>query len=222
MKFRKSGSFTRFFVEGGPADPADVSLIKALARERFKPLEGATESDSTGWVTRTDPTGSRFPAEDVIHGPFLIFAMRTDRKRVSPALMKIEIATDLRAAATGLKPGQPMARAVKKQVIEEARRKLVARALPNVQITDCLWNCSRAELFIFATGASTVETAAHLFRETFDRTLKPATMTHIVESMKLPEPLRRAFREASPAPIAGRADRSPVAGETEAHAEAES
>lgn len=202
-KFRRSGSITRFFVEGERADVADLSLIRALERERFKPLDNsATETDSMGWITRHDPAGARFDPEDVIHGHFLVFALRMDKKRVSPALLKIQIAGDLRAAATGLAQGKKMPRAQKKQIVEEAKRKLISRALPNVAITDVVWNCKKSELYIFATGASTVEQIAHIFRDTFKRDLLNATISNIVDRYKLNETQKRALKELSPAQIA--------------------
>lgn len=204
LRFRRSGSLSRFFVEGARADVADLSLIKSLERERFKPLEGATEEDSTGWVTRGDASGARFHPEDLIHDHFLVFAMRVDRKRVSPALLKIQISADLRAAAAAGagKEGREMKRTQKKQIIDEARRKLLARALPTVALTDVVWNCKRNELLIFATGASTVETAANLFRETFKRDLIPATISKVSERYKWDEGRKRALREISPAEVA--------------------
>ncbi|MFN0204884.1 MAG: recombination-associated protein RdgC [Planctomycetota bacterium] len=206
MKFRRSGSLSRFFVEGDPADVSDLSLIKALERDRFKPLEGAIETESSGWITRGDASGARFPAEDLIHGHFLVFASRVDRKKVSPALLKIQISADMRAAAAGSRGDKPMARAQKKQIIDDAIRKLTARALPTVAITDCIWNCKERELIIFSTGASTVEMIASAFRETFRRTLVPATVSSIAASFKFTETERRLFKELSPTQLLPKRD----------------
>lgn len=199
LKFRRSGSISRFFVEGGPADVADVSLLKSLEKERFKPLENSgTETDSTGWVTRAEPAGARFAAEDVIHGHFLVMAIRMDKKRVSPALLKIQISADLRAAAAGAARDKKMPRGQKKQIMDEAKRKLISRALPTVAMTDVVWNCKQNELYVFATGAATVEQIANYFRETFSRDLVPATITNITNRYKWNDAQKRALREASP------------------------
>ncbi|MBI3819839.1 MAG: recombination-associated protein RdgC [Planctomycetes bacterium] len=220
-RFRRSGSITRYFVEGEGADVSDVSLIKSLERERFKPLENsATETESIGWVTRESPGGSRFAVEDVIHGHFLIFTMRHDRKRVSPTLLKIQIAGDLRAAATGRAEGKQMPRAQKKQIIEEAKRKLTSRALPTVALTDVVWNCENSELYVFATGAAVVEQAALLFRETFKRDLEPASITAISNRYKWNDAQKRALAELSPFDLKTSA-RGGVASPVGADAEAE-
>jgi hypothetical protein len=192
-RFRRSGSPTRFFVEGDAADVSDASLLKGLERERFKPLDGS-EPESVGWTTRADPAGTRFEPQDVIHGPYLAFTLRIDRKQVSATLARIQIAADLRGAAKGGR----LPREQRKQIIEEAKRKLVERALPSVALVDCLWNCGDGVLLVFATGGRTLETAARQFRETFRRKLEPAGVTTVARRLRLPDEAARGLRECSP------------------------
>ncbi|MBL8696253.1 MAG: recombination-associated protein RdgC [Planctomycetes bacterium] len=200
-RFRRSGSFVRFFVEGEPADVSDLSLLKALERERFKPIEGsATDDESVGWVTRGDLSGARFEPEDVIAEHFLVFALRIDRKKVPATLLRIHASADLRAAASG---GKPLGRAQKKEILEETKRKLMARALPSVSITDCIWNPRRGVLYVFATGGATLERVARHFRESFRRSLAPATPSIVAERLKLPDPLRKVMSHISPADLVG-------------------
>ncbi len=197
IRFRRSGSFVRWFVEGKPADVSDTSLLDALRRERFRPIDdSATDEESVGWVTREDPSGGRFDPEDVIHDRFLVFALRVDRKRIPATLLRIHARADLRSA--GGRNGKPLGRAQKKEILEETRRKLMARALPSVSLTDCVWSCRRGVLSVFATGAGTLDRAARHFRATFERSLVLATPGAIAERRKLPDALRKRLGEVSP------------------------
>jgi hypothetical protein len=207
-RFRRTGSPTRFFVDGGAADAADAELLKALQKERFKPLEASeTEIESIGWVSPADASGARFEPEELLHGPFLAFALRIDRKRVSPTLLKLQIAADLRGAARG---GKPLPREEKRQIVLEAKRKLFARALPTVSLVDCLWNCGAGVLHVFATGGLTLEIVSRHFRETFDRGLTRATPTAVARRLGLSKELLNALASASPADFAPKRDAAPV------------
>ncbi|HKE00346.1 MAG TPA: recombination-associated protein RdgC [Planctomycetota bacterium] len=195
LRFRRSGSFTRFFVEGDPADVSDAGLLKALERDRFRPIDGsATDEESVGWITREDPAGARFRPDSVVTDRGLVFALRIDRKRVPATLLRIQAAADLRAAGAG----KPLGRAARKEIVDEAKRKLVARALPNVAIVDCIWDCRGGVLLAFATSDGATDHVARQFRATFRRGLVRATASSVAERLRLPEPARRALVEASP------------------------
>jgi hypothetical protein len=209
-RFRKTGSVTRFFVEGDAADASDVSLLKLLQDERFRPLgDSATEDEAAGWVARADASGTKFDPAEIVAPPFLAFTLRYDKKRVSPTLLRIQIDADLRGASRGSKP---LPREQKKQIILEAKRKLVARALPSVSLVDCLWNCGDGVLLVFATGAATVDRVTRHFRETFRRNLLSASPSAVAKRAGLGDALARALREAAPADFSP-ASKSEVLGE---------
>lgn len=202
-RFRKTGSITRFFVEGPPADPADLDLVKALQKGRFRPLgESATEDLSIGWVSREDPSGARFEPGAIVKPPFLVFALRIDRKRVSPALLRMEIAARLRAEGAG---GARLPRERRRAIVLEAKRQLVARALPAVSLVDCLWNVGAHVLYVFASGGLTLEIAAREFRGTFDRPLTLATPSVVARRLGLAPAVLRSLDAVSPADFAPRA-----------------
>lgn len=193
--FRRSGSFLRFYVDGPAPDLNDRAILRALERERFRPIaDGGVEEESVGWITRRDPSGERFEPEDVVSGHFLSFAFRVDRKRVPPTLLRLRAAADLRAAAVG---DARIPRAKKKEIVEEAKRSLLKRALPNVSIVDCAWHAREGVLYAFTTGEALTERVLRHFRATFRRSLARATPSVVAERLRLPEPARRRLAEAS-------------------------
>lgn len=195
-RFRRSGSFLRFFVDGPAPDLSDRGLARALERERFRPIaDGAVDEESAGWISRVDPSGERFELDAMVSGHFLTFALRIDRKRVPATLLRLRASADLRAAAVG---DARISRAKRKEIVEESKRALLKRTLPSVAIVECAWHARDGVLYVFTTGEASVERVLRHFRATFRRSLARATPTTVAERLRLPDVERRRLAEASP------------------------
>ena len=82
-RFKKSGSFTRFYVEGNMPSVHGDSFLVELAKHRFRTIENAaSEEVSVGWVCPSDPSGGNVMREELLLDPHVRLRIRIDKKKL--------------------------------------------------------------------------------------------------------------------------------------------
>lgn len=159
---RRSGGMVMLSWDGELPAPGGEAFLQALAQRRFRSIENAaSEEVSIGWVSKGDPTGDSFAAEDLDAGPATWLRLRIDKKKLPTRWLQIhrDVAEKQR--------GRKLSARERKELKDGLYDALLPRVLPTVNFVDALLFAERRLLLLFATGAGVREAFAKLFFETF-------------------------------------------------------
>lgn len=190
---RRSGGMVMFFWDGKLPAPDSDEFAAALAQRRFRSIEtAASEEVSIGWVSKGDPTGDSFAAEDLDAGPATWLRLRIDKKKLPTKWLQIyrDVAEKQR--------GRKLSAKERKELKDGLYDSLLPRVLPTVNFVDALLFAERRMVLLFATGASTCEAFAKLFFESFTLPVDRADPFRLALQCGLGADLQRALEQASP------------------------
>jgi len=195
---RPSGSFQRYFLDGAAPRPEEDAFFERLRDNRFKTIENAAdEIDSIGWVTAHHPFDTEFIAEKIYFPPYVLIALRRDRKRVPRNLVKAYLAAEI---AANPEEGPP-SRARRRELEQAIQSRLTERQLPTLQTHTVLWNTKRHLLLFFSTSVAANDALNSLFRLTFGVGLIPALPFLLADRLNVSRALRQRLSEISPSRI---------------------
>jgi hypothetical protein len=146
------------------------ALCERLARRRFVGLDpDSPEDERSGWVTVEHLLDTRFDLDRCVREPYLVFALRTDRRRVPAQLVRAELRVqeDAHRAAKG-KRMSPTERREAREAIQAA---LARRALPHPSAVPVLWNLPGQRVYFGSAGAHPNDLFKACFEDTFELTL---------------------------------------------------
>lgn len=173
----RSLSFRRYRIRGGVPSPFTDDFHRRLTARRFEPL-AAGEERAFGWVTADNLLRTDFGIETVVRGEYAAFALRLDRRRVSPRLLKahldLEVGARLAAARDAGGPAR-ISREERRDLREGLRKELLARAQPSVDAWTVLVKPKPRLALVLTLGRTANELVQLLFRDTFERELEPLT-----------------------------------------------
>jgi hypothetical protein len=201
---RRSGSVTRFFLEGPLPQAGDPRWLKAFGQHRFKTIEdSSSEEESTGWVSYADPTGGLFPEEDCLLEQVVCVRLRIDRKKAPARWLQIRLNQELRGAG---KVSPQRRKEIKQRILDE----LLPRVLPTVTLIDVLIRPRTRELLLFSTGIGAGDALRKLVLTTFGAKARPADARQTALHGKLPPEMLKLLDRAAPTSFASGARETAV------------
>lgn len=165
-------TFRRFELEGEPPSGA-AALIERLEQDRFRgSLRDASGEERSGWVPVEDLLGTAFEHGATYRPPYLVFALRTDRKAIPPLLMRAMMEREIRALLdeTGLERLPPGARDEIRERIEE---EYLPGQLPTVALTEVCWNLVTNRALVMASSDKAVDRVRKHLSASFSRVALP-------------------------------------------------
>jgi hypothetical protein len=203
--FRRSGSFTAFYVDGKIPEPGSEAFVEALRNHRFRTIENAaSEEASVGWVTAGDPTGDTFEAEHMDLDRAMWLRVRFDKKKLPPIWVQIHRNEAERSA------GRKLSAKERKDLKEDLQSKLLPRILPSVALVDVLYEPRGGLLLLFGTSKAVREDFVKLFFRTFAVNLVVADAYESAARAGLGRDAQAYLEEV--APVRWLRDGAPVAG----------
>jgi hypothetical protein len=221
-------SARRYRIEGGIPSPYDDAFHERLTDRRFLPL-GAREEQTHGWVTADNLLLTTFDADTVVRGENAVFALRVDRRRVNPRVLRAQVDLEMggrrRAAQDAGRPFR-MSRDERRQARADLREALLRDTAPSVQVHTVLLHPGRKVLHVLALGRGANDLVVRAFRDTFQADLTPLTpwrrgreilagslaalsldalgRTDFVSPRRAPEPAAAPARRLEPTATVGR------------------
>ncbi|MCX7634650.1 MAG: recombination-associated protein RdgC [Syntrophales bacterium] len=174
MGFLKGAvTFCRFRATGADAGGREgiERGLKAFAFRDFFPADAQT---NTGWTNSGNILDNSFQRTDHVHGPFLLFALRTDRRVLPAALLKVRF---LEAERRFLKEHKAT-RLYKEQreaIREAVRQELAQRMDPVPTIHEVCWSLGDGTVYFSGLAPRLVQEFVDLFRRSFQTDPVPLT-----------------------------------------------
>jgi len=167
-----------------------------LRRNAFRDIDASAEERSFGWVSfdnMLDPDFSQCPPEK---GPYLVFTLRLDTRRIPPAVMKKHVTMAMNEAMrTMQEQGKKfLTKEQKAEIRDQVELRLRARSLPIPACFDVIWDTTRQTVYIASTQSKLTELFEELFTHTFGLHLEP--LTPYFMALNLLGPDRRAELDA--------------------------
>lgn len=165
MDIRAPGTFRRYEL----ADRVDLGaeeIVKKLENRKFVPLDKAVEeTERFGWITCEHLFDVRFDIDKVVQDPYVVFALRIDKRKIPQNVMKahLKIAEMAHVNATGKKVGPSKRRELRDQV----RLSLIDKVLPSAASYPVIWNPGAGFVWFANTGEKTCEAFLQQFEDTF-------------------------------------------------------
>jgi len=196
-----SGSVTRYKVKGELAAPVLETAARALAKHAIEEEPSVPEKKVVGWTSFANPYEADFSGSSFAFDPYLLFAMRVDKKTLPAKLVKKEVA---RFTARRLAAGDRefLSREQKKEVRAEAEDYLLARIPAVPHVFDVLWNYEAGDLWLFSTQKAACEDLQTLFYATFGLVAVPMVPFTKAEACGLSPAEVDALSKAAPASFA--------------------
>ncbi len=172
-----SVSMTRYRFVEPPPDSLWPEIPKRLKQYSFKDIDQSADERSFGWVNFDDMLDSDWVDAVPDKGEYLAFALRLDTRRISPAVLKkhLQLAlqqAEVKARGEGRKY---LSRDDKKEVKEQTRLRLLARALPIPALFEVAWNTKTNIVYLASTNSKVRDLFVDLFSATFELHLDPLT-----------------------------------------------
>lgn len=157
----------RFTVEGALPENFWDFVAERVVAHSFVDIDDNMEEYSIGWVSVANMFDSEFSYASYAAGDYVVLSMRTDERKVSPAVLKkFTLKEEERIKRDKQIPR--LARSARLEIKERVRAELVRRAAPVPAIYDLCWNLSDGTLLFFSTSKKAMLQLEELFRETFD------------------------------------------------------
>ena len=181
MDIRPMSTFRRFEL----AERVNLgveAILERLEKRKFRPLDdprgGAVEeTERFGWITCEHLFDTRFDLEKVFHDPYIVFALRMDKRKVPQNIFRAHLKIEERAIenATGKKVGP----ARRKELREQVRLKLIERVMPSAAAYQVVWNPGSGIVWFGNTGEKACECFVQQFEDTFEVALIAQTPRYV-------------------------------------------
>ncbi|MBW2216130.1 MAG: recombination-associated protein RdgC, partial [Deltaproteobacteria bacterium] len=168
-----SGSFTRYWVDNSLPQDFMEELPGKIARYAFKSLEeNSFEERSIGWVNIMDILDNRFNAMEYLKEPFLAMSFRVDKRKVPQTALK-QCCQEKKKKIMELEKLEFLPKMIRQDIKEDARNRLLKRAIPVSNAYDMIWNIHNGTLIFGSVNNKLCDEFAEFFLKTFDLHLQP-------------------------------------------------
>ncbi len=165
-----AASFTRFFVEGDLPENFWDFVADRVRANCFQDIDDTMDEYSVGWVSVANMFDAEFAYSSYAAGDYVALTMRTDERKVSPAVLKkFAMKEELRIQREKEVPR--LSRAARLEIKERVRAELVRLSAPVPATYDLCWNLSDSTVLFFSTSRKAVALLEDLFKETFGLSL---------------------------------------------------
>ncbi len=161
-------------VDGEP--PADFRTLypEALAAHAFRePPSKAYKAEVVGWVVSQNLLDTHFERlETWLFNQYAFFSLRVDKKTLPARFVKAHLQKRVEGWCE-----EHRAKACPRDVREDLRDalelELLAKTLPRVQVSECVWNLAESVVWFHSTSEKANERFRKFFHQTFGRALMP-------------------------------------------------
>jgi len=179
-----SSSFVRYAVNGDlPPNFWDFAAQR-IRQFSFRDIDDNFEEKSIGWVSVHNMFDSAFAYTSYAAGDYVVLSLRTDERRVSPAVLK-KFSLKEEEKIKKEKELPRLNRSHRQEIKENVRLMLLKKAVPVPAVYDLCWNLSDAILLFFSTNKKAQEILENFFKETFGLSLTLQipylTAEHLIE-----------------------------------------
>jgi len=166
-------SYVRYQIENTISGNIKTTALERLKEFSFKEIDTASlREKSMGWVSAENMASVFFDDMHYAKGPYLVFALRIDIRRVPPLTMKAAFLREeiKYKEATGK---EKLFKKDKDMLREEVWQALIKKALPAPSVYDVCWNTSTGEIIFFSTSKTANDEFVSLFSRSFEAKLNP-------------------------------------------------
>ncbi len=182
-----SVSLTRYRVDGnGDSSQSITEMVeKSLKKNAFPEIVDEASEMIIGWTSFETPYMADFEQSSFIIGPYFIFSLRIDKKKLPSKVVKKHCAIE---AAKRLKEGDRefLSSHEKKQIKENVINTLMLKVPAVPDIFDVIWDWENNTVWFFTTQKVANEELETLFLKSFDLTLVrlfPYTMAELTSDL---------------------------------------
>ena len=168
-----SGSFTRYWVDVTLSEGFMEDLPKKIARYAFKNLEeNSFDERSIGWVNIMDILDNRFRAMEYLKEPFIAMSFRVDKRKIPQTALK-QYCQEAEEKIKELEQVEFLPKMVRQEIKEDARNRLLKRAIPVSNVYDMIWNIQKGMVIFGSINNKLCDEFAEFFLKTFELQLQP-------------------------------------------------
>jgi len=168
-----SGSFTRYWVDCTLSENFMEDLPKKIARYAFKNLEeNSFDERSIGWVNIMDILDHRFSAMEYLKEPFIAMSFRVDKRKIPQTALK-QYCQEAEEKIKELEQVEFLPKTVRQEIKEDARNRLLKRAIPVANVYDMIWNIQKGIVIFGSVNNKLCDEFAEFFLKTFELQLQP-------------------------------------------------
>lgn len=174
---RPSVSFTRFKLTEKPPVELWAAIPAKLRQFAFRDIDNIPEERSFGWVNFDDMLDAEWTTSGPEKGAYLVFSLRLDTRRVSPAVLRKHTLLALREEERQSKEDGKnfVSRLRKKEIKEAVRAKIMARTLPIPAEFNVIWDTLQGIIILASTHGKVIELFCNHFHGSFELGLEQIT-----------------------------------------------
>jgi recombination associated protein RdgC len=159
-------SITRYKVSGQLDGSVHETVYHGLKQHAIPKIEDDGSEALVGWTSFEHPYAPDFEGYSFVFGTHMVFALRIDKKSISPKLVRkhyaLEVAKHLEETDRNFLSGNEK-KTIKEHVIKTLGRRIPA--IPNVY--DLAWDYQKSSLWFFSNLKSANEVLETLFIKSF-------------------------------------------------------
>jgi len=154
-----------------------ADIPRRLKRFAFVDIDQSAEERSFGWVCFDDLLDAEWKTSSPEKGEYLVFSLRLDTRRVSPAMFKKHwlLALKQKVAELPEQGRKYLTRDQKAELREHVRQRLLARSLLIPAVFDVVWSVRDNRVYLATTNAKIRTLFEDMFARTFELALEPLT-----------------------------------------------
>jgi DNA recombination-dependent growth factor C len=182
-----SVSLTRYRIEGQIDSSQSITerVEACLKKNAFPEIVDEASEIVIGWTSFETPFAPDFQGASFVIGPYFVFSLRIDRKKLPSKIVKKHCAIE---TARRLKESDRefLSSHEKKQIKEDIINSLILKIPSTPDIFNILWDYENHTLLFFTTQKSANEELETLFLKSFDTTLIrlfPYTMANLASNL---------------------------------------
>jgi DNA recombination-dependent growth factor C len=165
-------TFRTYVIEGKKPIPKLGTVLEKLEQFAFTGLGSAEEGSIAGWVAPEHLFDGHFGLEKVFRGPYAVFALRADTRKVSGPVLNAHTALEVAATleAEGL---ERLSASRRREIKSEIKHRLLEETPPAQKAYGVFWNLKQRTIHIQSTSKPVNESFRTLFERTFECELTP-------------------------------------------------
>ena len=168
-----SGNFTRYWVDVPLSEGFMEDMPKKIARYAFKNLEeNSFDERSIGWVNIMDILDNRFRAMEYLKEPFIAMSFRVDKRKIPQTALK-QYCQEAEEKIKELEQVEYLPKMVRHEIKEDARNRLLKRAIPVSNVYDMIWDIQKGVVIFGSINNELCDEFSEFFIKTFELQLQP-------------------------------------------------
>ncbi len=159
-------SYTRYFTEG-ELQGGESYILERLKLYRPQPLDpDSSQEEAFGWTSIEAILGDQLLPAHIFHHRWAIFALRIDRWKIPPTLLKAHIQLEVNRILSKT-DRDSLSRSELKKIRQEVKNNLKKKTLPQISVYDICWDWRQNQIRIWSNSSRVNELFIELFEKTF-------------------------------------------------------